>query len=169
MKGSLPHGDDPFIYFVLCASFHSIRFLEDAGMSDSASHDAGSQSSARVAIITGGAGGIGRAIGGALLRGGYEIVVADRHAGAAQAVADELGGLALTVELAQAASCRQLVAQTVAHFGRVDILINSAGFQHIAPIEEFPDDIWDNMMAVMLTAPFLLTKAVWPFMKAQRW
>jgi 3-hydroxybutyrate dehydrogenase len=134
-------------------------------MSDSTSQPA----AARVAIITGGAGGIGRAIGATLRRSGHTIVVADRHAGAAQAVADELGGLALTVELAQAASCRELVAQTVAHFGRVDILINGAGFQHIAPIDEFPDDVWNSMMAVMLTAPFLLTKAVWPYMKAQRW
>jgi 3-hydroxybutyrate dehydrogenase len=62
-----------------------------------------------------------------------------------------------------------LVAQSVAHFGRVDILINSAGYQHIAPIEEFPDDVWNNMLAVMLTAPFVLTKAVWPHMKAQQW
>lgn len=126
-------------------------------------------SSGRVAIITGGAGGIGRAIGAALRRAGHEIVVADRHAEAAQAVAAELGGLPLTVELADAESCRELVAQTVAHFGRVDILVNNAGYQHIAPIEEFPDEVWNNMLAVMLTAPFLLTKAVWPYMKAQRW
>jgi 3-hydroxybutyrate dehydrogenase len=123
----------------------------------------------RVAIITGGAGGIGRAIGAALRRAGHQIVVADRHAEAAQTIAAELGGLAVTVELADADSCRRLVAQSVAHFGRVDILINNAGYQHIAPIEEFPEEVWNNMLAVMLTAPFLLTKAVWPYMKAQRW
>jgi 3-hydroxybutyrate dehydrogenase len=134
-------------------------------MSDSTARDG----SPRVAIITGGAGGIGRAIGAALHRAGHHIVVADRHAEAAQAVAAELDGLAIQVELADAASCRNLVAQTVAHYGRVDILINNAGFQHIAPIEEFPEEVWDNMLAVMLTAPFLLTKAVWPHMKAQRW
>jgi 3-hydroxybutyrate dehydrogenase len=134
-------------------------------MSDPSPHAA----SPRVAIITGGAGGIGRAIGVALRRAGHQIVVADRHAGAAQAVAAELEGLAVTVELADAASCRELVAQTITHFGRVDILINNAGYQHIAPIEEFPDDVWNDMLAVMLTAPFLLTKAVWPHMKAQRW
>jgi 3-hydroxybutyrate dehydrogenase len=134
-------------------------------MSDSIPHALTS----RVAIITGGAGGIGRAIGAALHRAGHQVVVADRHTGAAQAVATELDGLAVTVELADAASCRHLVAQTVAHYGRVDILVNNAGFQHIAPIEEFPDEVWDNMLAVMLTAPFLLTKAVWPYMKAQGW
>lgn len=134
-------------------------------MSDSTPH----AHAARVAIITGGAGGIGRSIGAALHRAGHQIVVADRYADAAKAVADEVDGLAVTVELAQADSCRELVAQSVAHFGRVDILINSGGFQHIAPIEEFPNDVWNNMLAVMLTAPFVLTKAVWPYMKAQRW
>jgi 3-hydroxybutyrate dehydrogenase len=127
------------------------------------------QTAARVAIITGGAGGIGRAIALALHRTGHRIVVADRLAEAAQRVAAEVAGLPLTVELADAASCRNLVAQTVEHFGRVDILVNNAGYQHIAALEEFPDEVWNEMLAVMLTAPFLLTKAVWPHMKAQRW
>lgn len=131
-------------------------------MSDSAVNE-------RVAIITGGAGGIGRAIGAALRDSGHQIVVADRHRDAAEAVVSELGGLAMEVELANGDSCRELVAQTLAHFGRVDILINNAGYQHIAPIDEFPEDVWNNMLAVMLTAPFLLTKAVWPHMKAQKW
>lgn len=134
-------------------------------MADTSPQDGAS----RVAIITGGAGGIGRAIGAALRRAGHQIVVADRYIDAAQRVADELGGLAIEVELAESVSCRALVEQTVAHFGRVDMLINNAGYQHIAPIEEFPEDVWNNMLAVMLTAPFLLTKAVWPHMKAQRW
>jgi 3-hydroxybutyrate dehydrogenase len=125
--------------------------------------------SPRVAIVTGGAGGIGRAIGAALHRAGHQIVVADRQAVAAQTVATALDGLAVTIDLAQPASCRELVAQTVSHFGRIDILINNAGYQHIAPIEEFPEDVWNDMLAVMLTAPFLLTKAVWPHMKAQHW
>lgn len=138
-------------------------------MADNASQQDAHKSTARVAIITGGAGGIGRAIGAALRQAGHEVVIADRHADAAQAVAAELDGLAVTVDLAQAASCRDLVAQSVAHFGRVDVLINNAGFQHIAPIEDFPDDVWENMLSVMLTAPFMLTKAVWPHMKAQQW
>jgi 3-hydroxybutyrate dehydrogenase len=139
-------------------------------MSDASPHHAATQGTGpRVAIVTGGAGGIGRAIGAALRRAGHQIVVADRHAEAAQEVAKALDGLAVCVDLAQADSCRNLVAQTVSHFGRVDILINNAGYQHIAPIDEFPDEVWENMLAVMLTAPFLLTKAVWPYMKAQRW
>ena len=49
------------------------------------------------------------------------------------------------------------------------ILINNAGFQHIDPIEVFPEDTWDKMLAVMLTAPFLLTKYVWGSMKTRGW
>jgi 3-hydroxybutyrate dehydrogenase len=134
-------------------------------MSDASSQNAAS----RVAIVTGGAGGIGRAVGATLRRAGHQIIVADRDADATQKVAAELDGLAVVVDLAESDSCRALVAQTVDHFGRVDILINNAGYQHIAPIDEFPEEVWNNMLAVMLTAPFLLTKAVWPHMKAQRW
>jgi 3-hydroxybutyrate dehydrogenase len=47
--------------------------------------------------------------------------------------------------------------------------VNNAGFQHISPIEDFPEDLWTSLLALMLTAPFLLTKQVWPLMKAQRW
>lgn len=125
--------------------------------------------STRVAIVTGAASGIGRAIATALTRAGHRTVIADRNATAAAAVAAELDGLAVAVDLAQGDACRDLVAQTVAHYGRVDILVNNAGYQHIAPIDEFPEHVWNHMLAVMLTAPFLLTQAVWPHMKAQRW
>jgi len=61
------------------------------------------------------------------------------------------------------------VDETLARYGRIDILVNNAGFQHIDSIETFPEDIWDQMLAVMLTAPFLLTKYIWPTMKTQGW
>jgi 3-hydroxybutyrate dehydrogenase len=51
----------------------------------------------------------------------------------------------------------------------VHILVNNAGFQNVETIEAFPEDVWDRMQAVMLTAPFLLTKYVWPAMRGQRW
>jgi 3-hydroxybutyrate dehydrogenase len=62
-----------------------------------------------------------------------------------------------------------LINRAVEKFGTVDILVNNAGFQHIDPIEAFPEDTWDKMLALMLTAPFLLTKYVWPTMTAQAW
>ncbi len=53
--------------------------------------------------------------------------------------------------------------------GGVDVLVNNAGFQHVAPIEDFPLELWQRMLGVMLTAPFLLTKAFLPRMKERGW
>jgi 3-hydroxybutyrate dehydrogenase len=123
----------------------------------------------RVAVVTGGAGGIGAAVVQALAQTGHRVVVADRRGDAARTVAAAVDGLAVVVDLAVVEDCRRLVQTALDHYGRVDILVNNAGYQHIAPIEEFPEEVWAHMLAVMLTAPFLLTKYVWPGMKARRW
>ncbi len=125
--------------------------------------------SKRVAIVTGGAGGIGQAITEALTQEGIQVVIADLQEAEGHAVATKLNAHAITTDLAHREDCQHLVDETLAHYGRVDILVNNAGVQHIAPIEEFPVDTWDNMLEVMLTAPFLLTKHVWPSMKANGW
>ena len=65
--------------------------------------------------------------------------------------------------------CRRLVEFTVERFGGVDILANVAGVQHVCPIEEFPEDKWDFIISLMLTAPFLLTRYCWPYMKEKGW
>lgn len=123
----------------------------------------------RVAIVTGGASGIGRAVAQRLAGDGCRVVVVDLNAAQADAVADAIGGLAIQADLSQRADCRRAVDETVAHFGRADILVNNAGFQHIAPIADFPEDVWEKLLAVMLTAPFLLTKYVWPQMAGRGW
>jgi 3-hydroxybutyrate dehydrogenase len=53
--------------------------------------------------------------------------------------------------------------------GTVHILVNNAGYQHVSPIEDFPEDQWERMISLMLTAPFLLTRYCWPSMKKQKW
>ncbi len=123
----------------------------------------------RVAIVTGAASGIGQAIAQALAREGDQVVVADLQVEQGRKVAAELGGHFVAADLARRGDCRRLVDETLERHGRVDILVNNAGFQHIDPIEDFPEDTWDRMLAVMLTAPFLLTRYVWPTMKAQGW
>ena len=123
----------------------------------------------RVAIVTGGAGGIGRACAAALAGRGHLVVVTDRDLDAAAAVAGEIGGDAVAADLAGRAGCRRLVDEVLARHGGVGILLNIAGFQHIDPIDEFPEDAWDRMIAVMLTAPFLLTRYCWPAMRAASW
>ena len=125
--------------------------------------------SERVAIVTGGASGIGRATAETLARGGNRVVVADLNETAGKELVNTINGHFVKVDLSQRADCKRLVDETLSHYGEVQILINNAGFQHIDPIEVFPEDTWDKMLGVMLTAPFLLTKYVWSAMKTCGW
>lgn len=120
-----------------------------------------------VAIVTGGASGIGRAVCEALAEASYRVVVADIDEEAGEALAESIDGVFIHADLSDAAQCKAMVQQAVEQFGRVDVLVNNGGFQHVSPIEDFPEDKWNAMIAVLLTAPFLLTKAVWPSMKKQ--
>jgi 3-hydroxybutyrate dehydrogenase len=123
----------------------------------------------RVAIVTGSASGIGRAVAEKMAGAGYQVVVVDLPNSEGQQVAESIGGPFIGADLSRRDECRRVVDQTLARFGRVDVLVNNAGYQHIAPIEEFPEDRWEHMLAVMLTAPFLLTRYVWPGMKERGW
>lgn len=122
----------------------------------------------KVAIITGAASGIGKACAEGLATAGYRVVISDVNVGGA-AVAQSLGGLFIQGDLTQQAECRRLVDAALSRYGRVDVLVNNAGFQHVAAIEDFPEATWERMIALMLTAPFLLTKYCWPSMKANGW
>ena len=125
--------------------------------------------SERIAIVTGGASGIGKAIAEGLANGGDRVVIADLNETEGKEFADTIGGHFVKADLSQRIDCKRLVGETLSHYGGVHILINNAGFQHIAPIETFPEDTWEKMLAVMLTAPFLLTKYVWGSMKTHGW
>ncbi len=124
----------------------------------------------KVAIVTGAASGIGLAIARDLTTRGVHVTLSD---------IDEKNGRAVTAELPSARfqladmsserDCQQLVADTLAVEGRVDILVNNAGIQHVAPITEFPESKWRQIIDIMLTAPFLLTKAALPIMYANHW
>lgn len=122
----------------------------------------------KVAVVTGAASGLGKAIAERLAAEGAQVVVADVSDKGAQ-VAQDLNGLFVQGDIARRADCKALIDAALAHYGSVHILVNNAGFQHVAPLEAFPEDMWDSMQAVMLTAPFLLTRYCWPAMKAQKW
>lgn len=125
--------------------------------------------STRTALVTGAASGIGRACALALAEAGARIVAADIDAVGGQALAAAVGGLFVPANLARREDCQTLARTALAHAGAVDILVNVAGFQHIDPVQDFPEEKWDALLAVMLTAPFLLTKYLWPAMQAQGW
>lgn len=122
----------------------------------------------KVAVVTGAASGLGKAIAERLSADGAQVVVADISEKGA-AVAEAIGGLFVRGDSAQRADCKALIDAAVARYGTVHILVNNAGFQHVSPIEDFPEDMWEKMQAVMLTAPFLLTRYCWPAMKRQKW
>jgi len=124
----------------------------------------------RVAIVTGGAGGIGGAVAAALAADGATVVVADRDAAGAARIAGRLpSAWAHTIDLGDGDACRALVAGVLDRHARLDILVNAAGFQHIAPVVDFPLERWDDMLRAMVTAPFLLIQASLPAMIERGW
>lgn len=123
----------------------------------------------RVAVVTGGGSGIGTAVVQHLVAAGHTVYLIDRNAETGAQVAQEVGAHFVAADLARRADCRRAADTILDAAGTVDILVNNAGYQHIAPIDEFSEDVWDHMLAVMLTAPFLLTRYFWPGMKAQGW
>jgi 3-hydroxybutyrate dehydrogenase len=123
----------------------------------------------KVALITGAASGIGLACAERLAREGCAVVLADLNEASGKVHAQRLKGSFIAADLTTRQGCRQLADETLRQHGSVHILVNNAGFQHVAPIEDFPEDTWERMIALMLTAPFLLTRYCWPAMKRQKW
>jgi 3-hydroxybutyrate dehydrogenase len=124
----------------------------------------------KVALVTGAASGIGLAIARDLARKGVRVVLADVDGAAGQAAAAELpGSRFLHADLSDATASGWLVAATLAAEGHLDILVNNAGIQHVAPITEFPEAKWRQIIEIMLTAPFLLTQAALPGMYQRGW
>jgi 3-hydroxybutyrate dehydrogenase len=123
----------------------------------------------KVALVTGAASGIGLACAERLAADGMQVVLADVNEKAGAEHAKRLGGTFVAADLTLRAGCRKLVDEALKVHGSVHVLVNNAGFQHVSPIEDFPEDQWERMIALMLTAPFLLTRYCWPAMKKQKW
>src|SRR5947209_14871431 len=124
----------------------------------------------KVALVTGAASGIGLAIARDFAEHGIKVTLADIDRERGQAAASELPGARFqAANMTSADDIARLVADTSADAGRIDILVNNAGIQHVAPIEEFPEAKWRQIIDIMLTAPFLLTKAVLPGMYTRQW
>src|SRR6266508_1835719 len=128
----------------------------------------------RVALVTGGGRGIGRAVALALARAGADVTVAARTVPEIEAVAAEIAALGRrTYFFPLDVSDRALVAgapRVVAEkLGPVEILVNNAGMHASAPVQRTDDATWDALLAVDLTAPFLLTRACLPAMYERHW
>jgi len=112
----------------------------------------------RAALVTGAASGIGHAIAERLERDGAQVLAVDLEPG-------DGPGVPFAADLTTRAGNHAAVAAALERFGRLDTVIPNAGFQHVAPVEEFPEDRWDAMVALLLTSPFLLARAAWPSLR----
>jgi len=116
----------------------------------------------RTAVVTGGAGGIGRACAERLARAGARVVVLDRDGAGAERVAKAIGGTAHTVDLTDLDAIDRLDLDA-------DIVVNNAGLQHVSPLHEFPPEKFSLILRLMLEAPFRLVRRCLPHMYAQGW
>lgn len=124
----------------------------------------------KVAIVTGGSGGIGRATAAAFIREGASVMLVDRVEAELRAAAESLGGSAacFAADVSDAAQTRGYVEATIARFGGVDILFANAGVEgRVAPITEYPVEELDRVLAVNVRGPFLAIQAVAPHMAAR--
>jgi 3-hydroxybutyrate dehydrogenase len=114
----------------------------------------------KAAIVTGAASGIGRAVAERLQAEGMEVLAVDL-------TPDPDGpGTPHQADLTDAQSNEDAVTTAISTFGRLDVVVANAGFQHVSPIEEFPVDKWNTILAILLTSPFLLARYSWPALKA---
>jgi len=124
----------------------------------------------RIAVVTGGGRGIGRAAAEALSADGWTVVVCGRTAEVLEETTASLAGdgLPVVADVADVADVERLFDTTVEHFGRVDLLFNNAGITaRPVPVDELPVDVWDRVMAVNLRGSFLCARAAFGRMRCQ--
>ena len=124
----------------------------------------------RVAFVTGAASGIGLAIAEALAWEGAKVALSDLREEAVRAAAEGVASrgreaIGLACDVTSEAQLQEALDETARRFGRIDILVNNAGLQLVSPIESFPTEKFELLVKVMLVAPFMAIKHVFPGMK----
>jgi NAD(P)-dependent dehydrogenase (short-subunit alcohol dehydrogenase family) len=122
----------------------------------------------RVGLVTGGGAGIGREIARRLAREGMAVAVLDRDGAAAEAVAAEIGGLAVTADVTAPEEVSRAVEAVLARFSRIDVLVNNAGVAWMGPALETPLETLQSMLRVNVEGVFIVSRAVLPHMIARR-
>lgn len=123
----------------------------------------------KVVFITGAAQGIGFEIAEEFFKNGAKVVLTDINEAKVQESAASLGGnsLGIKCDVTSEEELKAAIDQTVDTFGRIDILINNAGMQHVAMLEDFPTERFELLVKIMLTAPFVAIKHALPHMRKQ--
>ena len=125
-----------------------------------------------IVLVTGAGSGIGLEISKAFAEAGAKVVITDVNTEAAETAAKSLQEaghdvIGLTLNVTDEAQVQSVFAETIKRYGRLDVLINNAGLQHVSPIEDFPTEKFELMIKIMLTAPFIAIKHAFPLMKEQ--
>jgi NAD(P)-dependent dehydrogenase (short-subunit alcohol dehydrogenase family) len=129
----------------------------------------------KVALVTGGSKGLGKAMAGGLAQAGADIVISSRHEDELRAALDEVvkptgrKGKLIVADMGKRDDVLRLARNALEQMGRVDILVNNAGTNVPQPIDEIKDADWDQVMETNLNSVMVLTRALVPQMKARRW
>src|SRR4051812_15855356 len=128
----------------------------------------------RVALVTGGSKGLGKAMALGFAEAGADVVICSRHENELKATSEELKRTGRRIayfvtDMTKRDQVKRLADQALQTMGKVDILINNAGSNRPQPVDEITDEAWDNIIELNLTSLMVLTRALTPQMKERKW